>query len=657
MKKSLFSFISVAFSSLVYSQCLTVTCPSNITATNAANACSAIVNYSAPLVVNTCSSAASTTFAFTGSVQSYVVPAGVTSLTFEAWGAQGGANWVNNVNYGGYSKGVFTVVPSQTLQIFVGGQATSILGGFNGGGNGESAGRGGGGGTDIRVSPYALADRIIVAGGGGGAGYWSNLHVVGGVGGGLVGGDGYRNTIADPGGVGGSQTQAGPFGTCSSFSNPAVAGSLGVGGSVTGCGCEGYGGGGGYYGGAGSGNCRGGGGGSGYLLPTATGTNFTSGINIGNGKVVITSGSGVATTFTNSLVSGLASGSSFSIGTTVQTFTVVDNLNNSASCSFSVTVTDVQLPAVVCPSNAVACVTTNSATVSTLAPVTLSDNCSAALSYSLVGATTGTGTGNANGVFNLGVTSVSYKAIDPSGNSATCNFSVTVIANPTVSIANTNTTICAGQTATLTANGASTYVWNTTATTSSIVISPTATTVYNVVGTANTCTNTATFTQAVIPTPTVNAISSTSLICVGQSASLTASGASTYTWNTNATTSAIVVSPTITTTYTVNGTAANGCSKVATVTQNVSACTNLNVNTILSEIAVYPNPTNGMLTIELPNGGVSIIQLINSIGQIVVNEKVVNEKSQINLQHLPSGIYFLKANTNGQLKTVRIIKN
>ncbi len=229
----------------------------------------------------------SDTFNFSGSMQSFTVPAGVDSITIEAFGAQGGANWVNNTNYGGYTRGKFAVTPGSTLQVYVGEQPNGLTGGYNGGGNGESAGKGGGGASDVRTIGGTLNDRIIVAGGGGGAGYWSSQHVVGGVGGGLNGGDGYRGVPITEGGQGGTQFGSGT-GTCGSINNPITSGGFGYGGAPSVCGCEGYGGGGGWYGGAGSGNCRGGGGGSGYLLPTATDTATASGVKVGNGLVVFT---------------------------------------------------------------------------------------------------------------------------------------------------------------------------------------------------------------------------------------------------------------------------------------------------------------------------------------------------------------------------------
>lgn len=233
------------------------------------------------------------TFNYTGSMQTWVVPSGVNTVFIEAWGAQGGANWINNDNFGGYAAGDLAVTPGQTLYIYVGQQPNSITGGWNGGGNGEGAGQGGGGGSDVRINGTTLNDRVISAGAGGGAGYWASLHVVGGQGGGLTGGEGYRvpSYAANPGGLGGTQTAGGAYGTCVTFNVTALAGSFGQGGSPSACGCEGYGGGGGWYGGAGSGNCRGGGGGSSYIGGVANGVTNT-GVRTGHGEIKITYGDG-----------------------------------------------------------------------------------------------------------------------------------------------------------------------------------------------------------------------------------------------------------------------------------------------------------------------------------------------------------------------------
>jgi hypothetical protein len=114
------------------------------------------------------------TFNYTGSMQTYTVPLGVTSVTVEAWGAQGGAGYSAVGGLGGYATGDLAVMPGQTLNIYVGGQGGSPTGGWNGGGQGVTAtsyGGGGGGASDVRSGGTALTDRAIVAGGGGG-GCW-----------------------------------------------------------------------------------------------------------------------------------------------------------------------------------------------------------------------------------------------------------------------------------------------------------------------------------------------------------------------------------------------------------------------------------------------------------------------------------------------------
>ncbi|MFN8394955.1 MAG: HYR domain-containing protein [Bacteroidia bacterium] len=48
---------------------------------------------------------------------------------------------------------------------------------------------------------------------------------------------------------------------------------------------------------------------------------------------------------------GLASGAAFPVGTTTNTFRVTDASGNSATCSFTVTISDSELPTITCPTN------------------------------------------------------------------------------------------------------------------------------------------------------------------------------------------------------------------------------------------------------------------------------------------------------------------
>ena len=130
-------------------------------------------------------------------------------------------------------------------------------------------------------------------------------------------------------------------------------------------------------------------------------------------------------------------------------------------------------------------------------------------------------------------------------------------------------TICSGNSITLTANGATTYTWSNTSNLSSITVNPSVTSVYTVTGTVGTCTSQAVSTVSVIPSATISVTGNT-LICSGQSTTLTASGSSNYIWNSGLTTNSIIVNPIISTSYSV--TAPIGvCSNTAVVTVSVLA--------------------------------------------------------------------------------------
>jgi hypothetical protein len=118
-------------------------------------------------------------------------------------------------------------------------------------------------------------------------------------------------------------------------------------------------------------------------------------------------------------------------------------------------------------------------------------------------------------------------------------------------------------------------------TSSTAVVTPTATSIYTVVGTNSVCANTQTVQVVVNPTPTVNITSSNYTICNTGNAILTGSGASTYTWQPctgTCTTSLKVFSPTVTTVYTLTGTNAQGCIGSKTFTVVVVPIPTITVN-------------------------------------------------------------------------------
>ena len=219
---------------------------------------------------------------YSGSAKSITLPKGTYKL--ECWGAQGGTGSYKG-GLGGYSVGNIILTKKETLFFYAGGAGTtSTTAGFNGGGAGIKNGRGGGGASDIRIGQDSLYARVIVAGGGGGAGVTSANVNPAGCGGGLYGGDGYYNnttgsytTGSNRSGGSASQTAGGK----SWQTQSAGTGTFGQGGNASGYSCGG--GGGGWYGGGGAYDNdsdldgRWGGGGSGYVYTSSTASNYPSG--------------------------------------------------------------------------------------------------------------------------------------------------------------------------------------------------------------------------------------------------------------------------------------------------------------------------------------------------------------------------------------------
>jgi len=262
---------------------------------------------------------AQTTYNYTGSLQTWTVPCGVTSVTIDSYGAQGGENG----GLGAEVKGTFAVSPGTTIDILVGQQGLTSGSGNGGGGGGSfvwnagndslliAAGGGGGYSTNGGSPPGAGSGTSVTTNGGGsgsGAGgtgghggvYGANTgHGADGLGGGGAGwlsnggtnpgvyseGEGqggfYPLSIVTPGGGGANGNVNGAHG--------------GYGGGGGSSGASGASGGGGGYNGGGGGNAWSGsqwgsGGGGGSYNRGSSQTNVT-GTNAGNGKIIITQNS------------------------------------------------------------------------------------------------------------------------------------------------------------------------------------------------------------------------------------------------------------------------------------------------------------------------------------------------------------------------------
>jgi hypothetical protein len=173
-------------------------------------------------------------------------------------------------------------------------------------------------------------------------------------------------------------------------------------------------------------------------------------------------------------------------------------------------------------------------------------------------ASTGTNLATSDGLYNGSGTGVQNLGTYNTGHGyviiqelCSISFSINGVDAPYVAI-------CQNNSATLTTNAVSNYSWSTGSTASSIVVTPGSTTVYSLTATSpSNCSAWATRTVVVnAAVPALTIASSAPSVCLGQSATLTASGALTYTW-TNGVSNAVGFTPSSTNVYTVSG--GNGC--------------------------------------------------------------------------------------------------
>jgi hypothetical protein len=154
--------------------------------------------------------------------------------------------------------------------------------------------------------------------------------------------------------------------------------------------------------------------------------------------------------------------------------------------------------------------------------------------------------------------------------------------------------------------------------------------------------------------PVITAASTSSLLCAGQSATLNAAGAGTYSWSSGGSGSSIVISPSVTTTYTVTGTQ-SGCSGTVAVTQNVSACTGLNGITSHTGIKIYPNPNNGSFTITSDHVPAEVL-ITDLLGKQVYSFRPVTTEMNIDIRALDQGIYFVNVKSDKGNTITKVIK-
>jgi len=218
-----------------------------------------------------------------------------------------------------------------------------------------------------------------------------------------------------------------------------------------------------------------------------------------------------------------------------------------------------------------------------------------------------------------------------------------------------SSTVCSGNSATLSASGATTYTWlpgNIQSPTLSIM--PVSNIVYTVNGSCGSFSSSATTTITVNQTPTVNVSLSSSTLCSGQSATAAASGATSYTWAPgNLTGATQVLSPSATQVYTISGSNGN-CSSSSIKSLTVLICTGIDENSNNALLVnAFPNPFTDELIIEVNEP--SQITITNALGQVVKTLNV-NGKTTLDTNDLPKALYNLSIKTQSGSSFVKLVK-
>jgi hypothetical protein len=566
-------------------------------------------------------------------IQQFTVPiSGIYRI--EARGARG----YNASSFGGRGAimgGDFNLTAGTVLKIVVGqeGQVNPLAGTLQFGGGGGSfvsllnntplVVAGGGGGSHATSYVASSADGTVSTSGNAGAGSTAGA-------GGVAGGGGAASSSAN-GGAGFFGDGGGTTGPALSFTNGALGGNVGaipyangaIGGFGGGGGTQSWnnnrGGGGGGYSGGGGGQlgqpaCWGGGGGS-----FNGGTNQTnlSGANpAANGLVIVTRLCNI-TLGTNTGNTILCQGAAVTLTTDAISSYTWSTGSNASSITVNPGVTTSYTLTAMSPSN---CITSAAITitVSAAAPVltvststnsiclgnTVNIVASGALTYTISNGVT-------NGVPFIPFTTTTYTVQGQNGCGTTNALATISVSALPVVAATSSTLVCSGNTATLSGGGATTYTWQPgNINGANVVVSPFVNTTYTVTGTTGLCGGINTVAVSTNPNPTITTTSSNFTLCAGQSSTLTASGALSYTWTPGGVGSSIVVSPLVPTAYNVVGANSFGC--LAFTTQPVIAFAGPNMNIAASSTAICAGAavtlnSSGATTYAWSNGATTAI--------------------------------------------------
>jgi hypothetical protein len=260
-----------------------------------------------------------------------------------------------------------------------------------------------------------------------------------------------------------------------------------------------------------------------------------------------------------------------------------------------------------------------------------------------------TSTISANPIVN---TSYTVHGTDPAGCTSSVVSAVTTLTLPILTIAGVDT-ICQRQAVMKSVSGALNYTWSTGAITQSIVVNPSVTTVYSVTGEDQFgCSSVQSTTVVVFPVPALQ-VSGNTTICAGESATFSASGAVTYSWDNGAQTSTVQLNPALTSTVYLIG-MQYGCETTHSFIIVVNECVTTPELSLNTGFEIFPNPNHGEFT--LISDRETTLLLYTTLGQLIQKISLSEaNRYQVRLVGLPIGVYLIRPQTDRQEKTFRVV--
>lgn len=166
------------------------------------------------------------------------------------------------------------------------------------------------------------------------------------------------------------------------------------------------------------------------------------------------------------------------------------------------------------------------------------------------------------------------------------------------------------------------------------------------------------YTNCFISPITMTITAKDSVICAGETTSLTVTGSNNYLWSVNSVTiNNIAISPNVTTVYSVSTIDANGCTYVAAFTEVVDACQNIANQNPETEFKIFPIPAQANLLLKFGSTYAGKQLLIRDLqGQVILVHTLGKDSDKLTLD-IAKGLYFYEIRENETiLKSGKIIK-